>query len=131
MTVITQTAVGANVFDGTPGQGFIDLAVPLIDTVNTQRRFVIGNLAVNRLGAGQITNIRVVLAASKADADGIDHFSFLAVNTNASNEWILRGPIVVPNGFSLFVFETVAGPDTDSRLLVFGGVLSRIEGFDF
>lgn len=132
MAVIKQTAIGAAVFDGTPGQGFIDLTGPVgVDAVNTQRRFVIGSLSVNRVGAGMITGVRVVLALSKADADGIDHFSYLPENTNGNNEWTLDGPIVVPNGYSIFVFETVAGNDTDSRLLVFGGVLTRLEGFDF
>ncbi len=132
MAVFKQTASVGTVFDGTPGRGFIDLASGVgVDAVNTERRFVLATLSVNRAGAGLITAVRVVLALSKADADGIDHFPHLPTNTNGSNEWTLRGPIVVPNGYSLFVYQTVAGTDTESRLLLFGGVLSRIEGFDF
>ncbi len=132
MAVFKQTAVAGTVFDGTPARGFVDLASGVgVDAVNTERRFVLATLSVNRAGAGMITAVRVVLALSKADADGIDHFSHLPTNTNGNNEWTLRGPIVVPNGYSLFVYQTVAGADTESRLLLFGGVLSRDEGFDF
>lgn len=133
MTVIKQTALSGFDFDGTPGRGFIDLAGTSqfrIESNNESRRFVIGGVAIN-CAAGTLPTIRFVLALNKADADGIDHFSYTVENTNAMSEFSLRGPVLVPNGWSLFVYNTHAGPPGDCRLLVSGGVITRSAGFNF
>lgn len=132
MAVITQTAPSGSPFDGTPNRGFVDLGAPVgIDTVNTERRFVIGYLSVNCPAAGMITAVRVALALNKTNADGAMNFNFRVDDTNSGTQWTLRGPIIVPNLYSLFVYATLAGPPQACELLVFGGILSRLEGIDF
>lgn len=134
MAVIIQTAAAGSDFDGTPGRGFVDLvgATAITGTgvtpVNTSRRVLIGAISVNCIG-GTITTVRVALAVDKAGADGIDLFSYLVTDTNAMTQWTLRGPILVPNGYSLFVYSSHSGPPNDCRLLVSGGVVSQSEGF--
>lgn len=132
MTVLLQTAPVNFPFDGTPTRGFVDLGAPVgIDAVNTERRFVIGYLSVNCPGPGMITAVRVALALNKANADGPKSFNFEVSDTNAGTQWTLRGPIIVPNLYSLFVYATLAGTPQICELLVFGGILSRLEGIDF
>lgn len=132
MAVVIQTAVAGTSFDGTPNRGFVDLAGSVgITAVNTERRFVIGYLCVNCPSGGTITSVRATLALTKALADGAENFNFQVMDTNASTQWTLRGPIVVPNLYSLFVYAAEAGPPQDCKLLVFGGILSRLEGIDF
>lgn len=134
MAVIVQTAPATFSFDGTPDRGFIDLGPGSefrIATTNEARRFVIGLLSVNATGPGVIQQVRIVLALSKGDADSIDHFALDPVDTNQSTEWTLRGPILVPLGYSIFVYTVGAGSPGACRLLLAGGVVSQLEGFTF
>lgn len=134
MAVIKQTAASGTDFDGTPDRGFVDLADGAgefkVDTVNTSRRYVINLVGVNCL-IGTIISVRMVLALNKAGADGIDHFAATIVQSDTATEWIFKGPLLVPNGYSLFIFSTHAGPETDCRLLIAGGVITRESGFNF